>query len=156
MGKVRIYELAKELGMANKELVQKLQGMGFAVKSHSSTIEDYRVREIKDRLLGRKSEVVMERRVQPTVIRRRKKIVDVPRPEQAAQEEGKDEEPELRVEPEQILEDETPAGVEELKEEEEAPVEAALEKTEPKAEEEVLPVVESVVQKPEPALEPEP
>jgi len=78
MGKVRIYELAKELNMNNKEVVEKLQDMGFPVKSHSSTLEPHQVQEAKDRLLGRKSEVVTEDRVRPTVIRRRKKVVEVP------------------------------------------------------------------------------
>jgi len=78
MGKVRIYELAKELNMNNKEVVEKLQEMGFPVKSHSSTLEPHQVREARDRLLGRKSEVVAEDRVRPTVIRRRKKVVEVP------------------------------------------------------------------------------
>jgi len=84
MGKVRIYELAKELNMNNKEVVEKLQEMGFPVKSHSSTLEPHQFQEAKDRLLGRKSEVVTEDRVRPTVIRRRKKVVEVPQEAESA------------------------------------------------------------------------
>ncbi len=76
MGKTRVYELAKELNMTNRELVDKLQEMGLSVKSHSSTIEDARVREIRERLQGHKSQAASEAIVRPTVIRRRKKVVD--------------------------------------------------------------------------------
>ena len=40
MTKKRVYELAKELGMENKELIARLEKIGIAVKSHSSTLED--------------------------------------------------------------------------------------------------------------------
>ncbi len=75
MGKIRVYDIAKELNMGNKELVQKLQEMGYPVKSHSSTIEEFLVKEIKGRLSGGKSQAVPETKSRPTVIRRRKKVV---------------------------------------------------------------------------------
>lgn len=40
MSKVRVYEVAKELGVGSKELIERLAGMGVEVKSHSSTIPD--------------------------------------------------------------------------------------------------------------------
>src|SRR5438309_596332 len=40
MSKVRVHEVAKELGVTSKELIEKLRGMGVEVKSHSSTIDD--------------------------------------------------------------------------------------------------------------------
>ncbi|MCC7075508.1 MAG: translation initiation factor IF-2 [Acidimicrobiia bacterium] len=40
MAKVRVYELAKELGIPNKELIARLGEMGISVKSHSSSITD--------------------------------------------------------------------------------------------------------------------
>ena len=39
MAKVRVYELAKELGIESKVLVTKLQDMGEFVRSASSTVE---------------------------------------------------------------------------------------------------------------------
>ena len=39
MSGIRIHELAKELGVANKVLIDLLATMGYAVKSHASTIE---------------------------------------------------------------------------------------------------------------------
>ena len=85
MGKIRVYELAKELQMSNKDLVTKLQEMGYQVKSHSSTIEEFEVRDIRERLAGKKSEVVAEQQARPTVIRRRKKVVAQPSDEEAAE-----------------------------------------------------------------------
>ncbi len=38
MGKKRVYELAKELGLENKEVVERLQAAGIAVTSHSSSV----------------------------------------------------------------------------------------------------------------------
>ncbi len=40
MAKKRVYEMARELGLENKELVEKLRAMGFSVKSHSSSLEE--------------------------------------------------------------------------------------------------------------------
>ncbi|VAX18705.1 hypothetical protein MNBD_NITROSPINAE04-215, partial [hydrothermal vent metagenome] len=39
MSGVRIYELAKEYGVPNKALIDMLGGMGYPVKSHSSSID---------------------------------------------------------------------------------------------------------------------
>ncbi|GAA6759364.1 translation initiation factor IF-2 [Thermus oshimai] len=40
MAKVRIYQLAKELGMENQELLELLSQMGVSYKSHASTLEE--------------------------------------------------------------------------------------------------------------------
>ncbi len=40
MGKRRIYEVAKELGIESKDLLKKLQDIGVDVKSHSSTVDE--------------------------------------------------------------------------------------------------------------------
>lgn len=40
MAKMRVYELAKEMGKANRDILAVLNENGFAVKSHSSSIED--------------------------------------------------------------------------------------------------------------------
>ena len=37
--KVRVYDLARELGLTPKELIAVLEKEGFTVKSHSSTLE---------------------------------------------------------------------------------------------------------------------
>ena len=38
-GKVRLYELAKELGIANKELVERVRSLGIDVKNHMSNLD---------------------------------------------------------------------------------------------------------------------
>ncbi len=47
---VRIYELAKELGMPSKELIQFLHTQGLKVKSHMSSIEDPVANILRDRI----------------------------------------------------------------------------------------------------------
>ncbi|MCX7784023.1 MAG: translation initiation factor IF-2 [Meiothermus sp.] len=51
MAKIRIYQLAKELGMANDELLKILDEMGVAYKSHASTLEDTTAEAVKE-LIG--------------------------------------------------------------------------------------------------------
>ena len=50
MAKVRVYELAKELGMESKELLSILNDMGEFVRSASSTIEAPVVRRVSERV----------------------------------------------------------------------------------------------------------
>src|SRR4028119_2294811 len=38
--KIRVYELARELGLTNKEALDLCLSLGIGVKSHSSSIED--------------------------------------------------------------------------------------------------------------------
>ena len=46
MSKVRVHELAKQLGMESKEVLAKLQEMGEFVRSASSTVEAPVVRKL--------------------------------------------------------------------------------------------------------------
>ena len=121
MGKIRVYELAKELGLANKDLVLKLQAMGYPVKSHSSTLEEFLLKEIRERLKGGVVQETASKR--PTVIRRRKKVVTPspddmievemqppgPIPARTAPEPGEAAEEVLVVEPAAPVEDEPAA-----------------------------------------------
>ncbi|MDA8124188.1 MAG: translation initiation factor IF-2 [Deltaproteobacteria bacterium] len=85
MTKKRVYELAKELGLENKELITRLEKIGIAVRSHSSTLEDADLERIQAELLSPEPREVVEQRIKSTVIRRR--AVRTPA------EEGKPEEP---------------------------------------------------------------
>jgi translation initiation factor IF-2 len=76
MAKIRVYELAKQLGMANKKLLEKLKEMDIAVKSHMSAVEEEAVADIKEAIFGGKSEVVTEKRIRGTIIRRRRQVVE--------------------------------------------------------------------------------
>lgn len=55
MAKVRVYELAKELGLESKELLQTLNDMGEFVRSASSTIEAPVVRKLREKASAGKS-----------------------------------------------------------------------------------------------------
>ena len=47
MSKKRVYELAKELGLENKELIFRLEKIGITVRSHSSTLDDSDLEKIQ-------------------------------------------------------------------------------------------------------------
>jgi len=77
MAKVRVYELAKELNMDSKELAEKLMAGGIHIKSYMSTLDEQELEKAREVALGVVSEVIEEKRIKPTVIRRRKKTVTV-------------------------------------------------------------------------------
>ena len=93
MAKIRIYELARDLNMKNKALLDKLSEMGIQVASHMSSIEEETASKVKGQIFGKKVDVVEETRVKPTVIRRRKKVVKQKPPIPEAVVEEKDEKP---------------------------------------------------------------
>ncbi|MBW2054824.1 MAG: translation initiation factor IF-2 N-terminal domain-containing protein [Deltaproteobacteria bacterium] len=49
MAKIRIYELARDLNVTNKELVEKIRNMDIYVKSHMSSLDDEDVTRIKNK-----------------------------------------------------------------------------------------------------------
>ena len=54
MSKVRVYELAKELGLESKDVLEKLQEIGEFAKSASSTVEPPVARKLRDAVGGDK------------------------------------------------------------------------------------------------------
>jgi translation initiation factor IF-2 len=72
MAKLRVYELAKDLNMTNKALLNKLKEMDIDAKSHMSSLEDSAVKQIKTNLFG-KTRQKEDLKVRPSVIRRRKR-----------------------------------------------------------------------------------
>ena len=56
MTKVRIYELAKELNMSSKALMEKIEGLELKINSHMSSIEDEEAQLIKELLTEEKKE----------------------------------------------------------------------------------------------------
>jgi len=77
MAKIRVYELARDLNLENKILLNKLDDLDISVKSHMSALDDDTVAIIRQQLFGKKEASIEETRIKPTVIRRRKKIVTV-------------------------------------------------------------------------------
>jgi len=85
MGKLRVYELAKEVKISSNELVERLKSAGFPINNYMSSLDMDAVARAKDYLSGATDEILEEKRIKPTIIRRRKKIV--PKIEEKVQEE---------------------------------------------------------------------
>ncbi|MCD6265686.1 MAG: translation initiation factor IF-2 [Deltaproteobacteria bacterium] len=137
MGKLRVYELAKEVKMSSNELVERLKSAGFSINNYMSSLDMDDVSRAKDYLSGATDEILEEKRIKPTIIRRRKKII--PKIEE-------------RVQEEQIVEEEvTPPSEEEIS----APEEKVEEVLEEKAELEVkeIPIPEKPIKEVKPKIE---
>jgi translation initiation factor IF-2 len=72
-GKVRIYELAKDLGVAPKDLVARIRSLGIEAKNHMSNLELDDVARVRRALDKERQENLVEERLNATVIRRRTK-----------------------------------------------------------------------------------
>src|SRR5437016_1128833 len=70
--KLRVYEVAKDMGMENKALVALLQAAGVPdVKNHMSAVSPEGVERVKRLLEKQKQPSVVEERIRPTVVKRR-------------------------------------------------------------------------------------
>ncbi|RME29771.1 MAG: translation initiation factor IF-2 [Deltaproteobacteria bacterium] len=78
MSKMRVYEIAKEVGLESKALVEKLKEMGYEVRSHASSLDADVANNIIEKLKAEKNERVVEQRVSSGVIRRRARVVRRP------------------------------------------------------------------------------
>ncbi|MFP3981461.1 MAG: translation initiation factor IF-2 [Desulfobacterales bacterium] len=126
MAKRRVFELARELNMNNKELLGKIREMDIEVSSHLSSLEEDTVNHVKNHIFGAEKEAEVEdTRVRPNVIRRRRKAAAEPRTEaakdqqqpeqsaapQAEKPEAQQETPEVRTaEPDEQAPEETAAA----------------------------------------------
>ena len=52
MAKVKIHEIAKEMNLTSKEIIDKANELGIDVKSHLSSIEEEQAKVIKEKLRG--------------------------------------------------------------------------------------------------------
>jgi translation initiation factor IF-2 len=55
MAKIRVHEIAKELGVPSKEMVDKLLDMGLDVKNHMSTLEESQANWVKKQIRAKSS-----------------------------------------------------------------------------------------------------
>ena len=102
MAKIRVYELARELKIESKKLVDDLNAGGLQVNNYMSTLDEAMASKARKIISGAVAEVVVEKRVKPRVIRRRKKIVQVEPTPVEPKDEG--EEPSADSAPETISE----------------------------------------------------
>ncbi|MFC1889240.1 translation initiation factor IF-2 [Thermodesulfobacteriota bacterium] len=147
MAKMRVYQLSKELGIDNREILELLEKLEVPVKSHSSSLEEADVDRVRYAVMRTKPHEVVEERVQPTIIRRRvRKVEPEPVPEKAeeapaVEDVSAEPEPEEKAEAAPAEEAETPAAVEPETPKEEASAavaekpETESEKAKPAAEE---------------------
>jgi translation initiation factor IF-2 len=78
MTKIRVHELAKELGIANKEMELRLKEFGYRIKSYMSTLEDYEAMEIRRKILvEQEGAAATQKKEAAPVIRRRHAVIRV-------------------------------------------------------------------------------
>ncbi|MEI9940661.1 MAG: translation initiation factor IF-2 [Pseudomonadota bacterium] len=83
--KLRVYEVAKDLGVENKVLVALLQAAGVPdVKNHMSAVSPEGVERVKRHLEKQKQPSVVEERIRPTVVKRRAVVREPSAPSQPA------------------------------------------------------------------------
>ena len=57
LGKMKLYELAKNLNLTSKELLEKAREMGMNIKSHLSNLEEEDVEKLKKNVSSTNSTV---------------------------------------------------------------------------------------------------
>ena len=76
---MRVYEVARQLGMSNRDLVALFQSLGIAeVRNHMSAVEADAVERLKRKLERQKTPEVVEERIGRTVMKRRSRQAEVP------------------------------------------------------------------------------
>lgn len=78
LGKVKIHEIAKELDLTSKEIIEKAKKLGIEVKNHMSSVEENQAKKIKESLKTKKKvenkkedkQVKKEKPDAPVIIRR--------------------------------------------------------------------------------------
>ena len=134
--KKRVYELARELNMTNKDLLDTISPLDLGLNSHMSAIDEEIEEKIRHFIQGGPAPELEEKRVKPTVIRRRRKVVAETAEETALAEAEEAAEAPVEETPE-------PELVEPVAEEPAEPVEAVTE-----APEKVEAVIEEVAEAP--------
>lgn len=82
--KVRVYEVARELGIDNRELMNRFAALGIPVRNHMSALEPAEIDRVKRALEKDKAQNTVEERIRPTVVRRRTAAAPVPEPPTAS------------------------------------------------------------------------
>ena len=79
MGKIKIHEIAKKLGLNSKEVLEKALELGIEVKTHMSSVSEEEAKKIESKFSGSKKEVkeVKEKKDTPVIIRREVIVSDI-------------------------------------------------------------------------------
>ena len=78
MGKLKVYELAKEMNLTNQEMIEKLKNIGVEVKSHLSIVEDSVVEKLKGGATKKTEKAPKEEKKQEQmhIIRRNVRVIN--------------------------------------------------------------------------------
>ncbi len=76
MTRMRVHELAKELNLNNKDLIDRILKLGIQVKNHMSTLTESTVQKVRQQFAEARAETVEEKRIGRAVIRRRKRVAE--------------------------------------------------------------------------------
>jgi translation initiation factor IF-2 len=148
MAKIRVYEFARDLNMTNRELLDKIRDLDIEVNSHMSSLDEDVVVKIKSALFGEKDDQLEEKRVRPTVIRRRK----IATPQELSTTEGEDVSPAEPESPPVEAQENAPAVEEKPVVKKRKPVESAKIISKPEAKPD-LPEAPPISEEPEAADE---
>jgi len=163
MGKVRVYELAKKMGLENKDLLAKLAEAGVEASSHSSSLSEEDLQKF-EAFTNPPEEKIEEARIKPGLIRRRRTVVhrpaaEAPEPEPAVSQQDEEAvavpDVEAPTVAEEITVDEPLEDVSQREEAETTQVvgEASTETSEDTAPDEPVAAAEDVALKTQPAIE---
>ena len=72
MGKLKVHELAKKIGVQNFEMIEKLKKMGIEVKSHLAVLDE----EIVNKVLGNVKKNDVQKQEQIHIIRRNVRVIN--------------------------------------------------------------------------------
>ena len=72
LGKIKIYEIAKKLGLASKEVLEAAEKLNIEVKSHMSGVGEEEAKKIEERLSNRSAKP--EKTVKPEKTTKTEKI----------------------------------------------------------------------------------
>ena len=75
MGKIKIHEIAKKLGVNSKEVLEKAIELGMEVKTHMSSVSEEEAKKLETKFSGVKKEV-KEKKETPVIIRREVIVTD--------------------------------------------------------------------------------
>ena len=81
---MRVYEVARALGLPNRELINRIAALGIQVRNHMSSLDPADVDRVKRAIEKEKAESLVEERIRPTVVRRRTIARKKPPVEEAA------------------------------------------------------------------------
>ncbi len=76
MGKMKVYELAKELGIDNTEMITRLNKMGIEVKSHLTALDDGIVEKFRNNSKNKSKSKENAQKSQMHIIRRNIKVIN--------------------------------------------------------------------------------